>query len=89
MKKYHASQGTMRCKQAMGDEFPEEIKTNIKAPWNDELSKIDEDSTLLSEQKSEMICVLAMKGEFIVKRSKLGLEPGFTFLAARVSNSKQ
>ena len=47
-KKQHVSVSMKDHQEAMVEEFPEEIKPNSKAPWNDALFKIDNDSLLLS-----------------------------------------
>ena len=68
-----------RCQEAMGEEFPEKLKPNSKAPWNDALLKTDNDLPLLSEQKSETFRALAMKGILLAKRSRPDVEPGLRF----------
>ena len=66
----------MRCyHEAMSEEFPEDITPNGKALWNDALFKVDDDSPLINEQKSETFHTFVMKGMFLVKRARLDLEP--------------
>ena len=61
----------MRHRQeAMSEEFPEEITPNGKAPWNDALFKVDDDSPLSNEQKLERFHTFAMKIVFLVKRAR-------------------
>ena len=68
----------MKCYQeAVCEECLEEIKPKVKAPCNDELFQVDDESPLLSKQKSETFYTFVMKGTFLVKRARPGLEPGF------------
>ena len=47
------------------------------------LCKIDDDSSLSIDQKSETFHTIAMKVMLLVKRARLDLEPGFVFLPSR------
>ena len=80
----HAKVDVTHCQESMCDEFLEEIKPNGKAPWNDASFNVDDDSPLLSEQKSEMFHTFVVKGMFLVERARSDLEPGFGFLSSRV-----
>ena len=71
----------------MGKEIPEELKPNSKAQWNDALFKIDDDSPQISEEKSDAFHTFTMKGMFLVKRARQGLEPVFSFSSARIRAS--
>ena len=70
--------------EAMSEEFPEEKSPNGKAPWNDALFKVNDDSTLLNKKKSETFHTFVVKVTFLVKRARPDLEPGFGFSSSRV-----
>ena len=65
--------------EALCEEFPEEIKPKDKAPWNDALFKVDDDSPSLNENKLDAFHMFVVKGVFLVKRARPDLEPGFGF----------
>ena len=67
----------------VSEEFPEEIASNSKAPWNDALFKVDDDSPFPNEQKSEAFRTFVVKGMFLFKRTRPCLEPGLGFLSSR------
>ena len=74
-KKHYVGVSMKRYQEDMCEEFPEEIKPNIKAPWNDTLFKIDNNSLLSSKHHSEMFHALITKCMLLVKRSRPDLEP--------------
>ena len=88
-KKHNVGMEMMCCQEAVGEEFTKEIKPNVKAPWKDTLLKADDDSTFLSEQKSETFHTLAMKGMILVKLARPDLESTFGFLSSRARASTQ
>ena len=47
-KNHHSGVDIICYQEALGEEFLNKIKPNVKAPWNDSLFKIDDDSPLLS-----------------------------------------
>ena len=89
MKKDHVGLDIMYYQKDMDDEISKEIKPSSESPWRDTLLKIDNDSPTLGEEKSETVNAPTMKGVFLVKRTRLGLEPGFGFVSSRVRTSMQ
>ena len=75
------------CQEAVGEEFPEEIKLNSKSLRIDTLLNTDDDSPQISEVKSNN--ALIMKGALLVKKVRLDLELGLAFLASIVRVSAQ
>ena len=51
-KKHHVVVGMMCYQEAACKEFPEEIKPNIKSPWNNQLFNTGDDSSQLCEDES-------------------------------------
>ena len=68
----------------MVEEFTEEVKPNIKSPWNDALLNTDDDCTQLSKEKLDTSHALTSKGIFLVKRDRTDLDPGFALLSTWV-----
>ena len=69
--------------QAMLEEFPEEIRT-YSTPWTERLFHVDNTSPKLDEEKRGVHHTFVMKNMFLVKRGRMDVLPGVTFLSSRV-----
>ena len=72
----------------MIEEYPYPI-TPASSPWNDNLFKINEESTPLDKRDSEIFHSTVMKGMFLVKRGRPDAETAFSFLSSRVNYSTE
>ena len=63
----------------MIEEYPYPIKP-ANSPWNDNLFKINEESSPLDNRDSEIFHSTVMKGMFLVKRGRPDAETAFSFL---------
>jgi hypothetical protein len=65
--------------------FPaEELHSKSKAPWNDNLFRVDEKSPKLSDDKRELFHRVVAQGLFLCKRARLDISPAIAFLTTRV-----
>ena len=87
--KHYSSAGGAHCQESVCDGFLEEIKTSSKAPRGNALLKKFDDSSQFSEEKSEVLHELTVKGVLLVKRARPELEHGFGFLSSRVRDYMQ
>lgn len=53
----------------MAEEFPDILNGKGKAPWNENLFKVNERSFILHAEKAELLYSFIMKGIFLVKRA--------------------
>ena len=72
----------------MIEEYPYPIKP-ANSPWNDNLFKINEESSPLDKRDSEIFHSTVMKGMFLVKRGRPDAETAFSFLSTRVNYSTE
>lgn len=68
----------------MLDDFPIAIKKGVTSPWTERLFKVDDDSTLLSDDRSKTFYTFVMKGMFVCKRARPDIQPAIAFLSTRV-----
>jgi hypothetical protein len=69
--------------EAMLEEFPEEVST-YGTPWTKRLFHVDDTSPNLDEEKRGVHHTFVMKNMFLVKRGRMDVLPGVTFLSSRV-----
>ena len=68
------------------DAFGEEVSVAV-APTTRKLWNIDDDAPLLTEEKRDIFHSVTAKLLYIIKRSRLDIEPTVAFLCTRVSKS--
>jgi hypothetical protein len=65
--------------------FPaEELQSKSKAPWNDNLFRVDEKSPNLIDDKRELFHTVVAQGLFLCKRAGPDISPAIAFLTTRV-----
>ena len=68
----------------MLEEYPENLKGKSKTPANEKLFRVDENSTELVREKSELFHTFVAKGLFVSKRARPDIQPVIAFLCTRV-----
>ena len=69
-------------------EYPYPIKPS-KAPWNENLFKVNEKSPRLSKEDQEIFHSTIVQGMFLVKQGRPDEEPAFRFYSTRVQFSTE
>ena len=69
----------------MINEYPEKIN-KTKAPWNENLFKVNENNPPLSKSEAETFHSFTMKGMFLGKRGRPDTDIAYSFLSTRVRN---
>ena len=73
---------------AMLEEFPEEVR-EYSTPWTERQYHVDTTSSKLDEEKRGVHHTFVMKNMFLVKRGRMDVLPGVTFLSSRVKEPNQ
>ena len=66
-------------------EFPYELKSRTKTPWNDKLFKVNDKTKKLDDDRKSIFHTFVMKAMFLCKRARPDIEPGICFLSSRTS----
>ena len=73
----------------MVKEFPYELKSKTKTPWNDKLFKVSNTTKKLDEKRKSTYHTFVMKMMFLCKRARPDIEPGVSFLSTRTTKSDE
>ena len=66
-------------------DFPYELKSKTKTPWNDKLFKVNNTTKKLDEKRKSIFHTFVMKLMFLCKRARPNVEPGISFLSTRTT----
>ena len=75
--------------KSMVQEFPAKLSGKTRAPWNENLFRVDATSKKLDEATAKVFHTFVMKGMFVAKRARQDILPGIVFLATRVREPTQ
>ena len=70
-------------------DFPEELSGKTKAPWNENLFKVDPTSKLPNDKQAKLFHTFVMKGMFLCKRGHQDIQPAIAFMATRVTEPNE
>ena len=72
----------------MVKEFPQENCKGkpVASPWNENLFKVQHDSTPLEKEQPELFHTVTMQGLFLCKCGCLDIAPAIAYLTTRVQN---
>jgi hypothetical protein len=70
-------------------DFPEELSGKTKAPWNENLFKVDPMSKMLDASQAKLFHTFVMKGMFLCKHGRQDIQPAIVFMATRVTQPNE
>ena len=68
----------------MSDDFPLELRDDIKVAWSENLFKVNQDSTKLGPPKTALFHTFVMKCMFLSKHARPDISPAISFLSTCV-----
>ena len=71
--------------ESMIKDFPFELESKSKTPWNDKLFKVNNATKKLEEERKSIFHTFVMKLMFLCKRARPDIEPGVSFLSTRTT----